>query len=85
MLVSCIAHTVTGFLHHETDALEKRQLAQAELPALIRGYQRAGACLHGAPAWDPRFSTADFPMLVAVDNADRRFAPHFDLSPDQAA
>ena len=85
MLVSCVAHTVTGFLHHETDALEMGQLPQAELPALIRGYRRACACLHGNPALNPRFSTADFPMLVAVDNVNRRFAPHFDLSPDQAA
>ena len=28
---------------------------------------------------------ADFPMLVAVDNVGRRFARHFELSPDQAA
>jgi len=28
---------------------------------------------------------AVFPMLVAVDNVNRRFARHFDLSPDRAA
>lgn len=59
--------------------------AQGELPPLIRGYLRAGARVCGEPAWDPQFGTADFPMLVAVDNIDRRFARHFDLSPELAA
>jgi putative hemolysin len=54
---------------------------QGELPPLIRGYLRAGARVCGEPAWDPQFGTADFPMLVAVDNVNRRFARHFDLSP----
>jgi putative hemolysin len=58
---------------------------QGELPPLIRGYLRAGARVCGEPAWDPQFGTADFPLLVAVDNINRRFARHFDLSPDQAA
>ena len=58
---------------------------QGELPPLIRGYLRAGARVCGEPAWDPQFGTADFPMLVAVDNVNRRFARHFDLSPDHAA
>lgn len=58
---------------------------QGELPPLIRGYLRAGARVCGEPAWDPQFGTADFPMLVAVDNVNRRFARHFDLSPEQGA
>lgn len=58
---------------------------QTGLPPLIRGYLRAGAHVCGEPAWDPRFGTADFPMLIAVDNVNRRFARHFDLSPNQSA
>jgi hypothetical protein len=30
-------------------------------------------------------NAADFRMLVAVDNVSRRFARHFDLSPDPTA
>ena len=59
--------------------------APAELPPLIRGYLRAGARVCGEPAWDPQFGTADFPMLVTVDNVNRRFARHFELSPDRDA
>jgi putative hemolysin len=84
MLVSCIAPTVTGFRHHETDA-EQRQPPHGERPPLIRGCLRAGARVFGEPAWDPEFGTADFPMLIAVDNVNQRFARHFDLSPDQSA
>jgi len=65
--------------------MENGQLAQAELSPLIRNHLRAGDRVCGEPARDPRFGTADFPMLVAVDNIDRRFARHFDLSPDHAA
>lgn len=65
------------------EQIERTQ--QAELPPLIRGYLRAGARVCGEPAWDPRFGTADFPMLIAVDNVNRRFARHFGLSPEQSA
>ncbi len=60
-------------------------MERERLPLLIRGYLRAGARVCGEPARDPQFGTADFPMLVAVGNVNRRFARHFDLSPDQAA
>lgn len=56
---------------------------QAELPPLIRGYFRAGALVCGEPAWDPEFGTADFLMLIALDNVNRRFARHFALLPEQ--
>jgi putative hemolysin len=65
--------------------MEKGKLPQDELPRLTRGYLRASACVCGEPPWDPQFGAADFPMLVAVDNVNRRFARHFDLSPDHAA
>ncbi len=65
--------------------MEEGRLPPSELPPLIRGYLRAGARVCGVPAWDPQFGPADFPMLVAVDSVNRRFARHFDLSPDHAA
>jgi putative hemolysin len=65
------------------EQIERAQ--QAELPPLIRGYLRAGARVCGEPAWDPRFGTADFPMLIAVDNVNRRFARHFALSQERSA
>ena len=65
--------------------MENGQLARAELSPLIRSHLRARDRVSGEPARDPQLGTADFPMLVAVDNIDRRFARHFDLSPDHAA
>lgn len=54
--------------------------AQAELPPLIRGYFAAGARVCGEPAWDPEFGTADFLMLVALDQVSGRYARHFALA-----
>lgn len=51
----------------------------ADLPPLIKGYLRLGAQVAGEPAWDPVFDTADFPMLLAIDRLDPRYARHFDL------
>lgn len=55
------------------------RVAHAELPPLIKGYLRLGAQICGEPAWDPAFNTADFPVLLALDRLDRRYARHFDL------
>jgi putative hemolysin len=41
------------------------------------GYQKLGAQICGAPAWDPDFNTADFPMLLSVDNMGARYRRHF--------
>lgn len=57
---------------------------EADLPPLIRGYLRAGALVCGEPAWDPEFSTADFLMLIAVDNVSGRYARHLALAHDSA-
>ena len=64
--------------------MEMGRLPPTELPSLIRADRHAGTRVHGDPAWDPRFGTANFSMPVAVDNVNRRFGPHFDLSPDHA-
>lgn len=37
-----------------------------QVPALMRGYLNCGAKVLGPPAWDPAFSTADFPMMLAL-------------------
>lgn len=55
------------------------RVAHAELPPLIKGYLRLGAQICGEPAWDPAFNSADFPVLLALDRLDRRYARHFDL------
>jgi putative hemolysin len=54
----------------------------AEMPPLLRGYLRAGAQVCGEPAWDPSFNNADFPLLVALDNLNPRFARRFSLPPE---
>lgn len=49
----------------------------AKVPALLAGYQKLGARICGEPAWDPDFNTADFPMLLSVDNMGARYRRHF--------
>jgi putative hemolysin len=49
----------------------------AETPALIKGYLRAGAVVCGEPAWDPDFNTADFLMLLPTQMISARYAKHF--------
>ncbi|MCK2089209.1 GNAT family N-acetyltransferase [Thauera aromatica] len=49
----------------------------SELPALIKGYLRAGAWICGEPAWDPDFNTADLPILMPMNRVDGRYARHF--------
>lgn len=51
--------------------------ADAQLPALIKGYLRVGAYVCGAPAWDPDFNTADLLMLLPLARMDTRYARHF--------
>jgi putative hemolysin len=67
------------FPHEQID-----RVAHAELPPLIKGYLRLGAQVCGEPAWDPAFNTADFPVLLALERLDRRYARHFDLLVDSA-
>jgi putative hemolysin len=49
----------------------------AEVPALIKGYLRAGAWVCGQPAWDPDFNTADLLMLLPMSRISPRYARHF--------
>lgn len=57
------------------DRIDARQ--DAEVPALIKGYLRAGAYVCGQPAWDPDFNTADLLMLLPMSRISPRYARHF--------
>ncbi|MBW0093529.1 GNAT family N-acetyltransferase [Pseudonocardia sp. KRD-184] len=50
---------------------------RAPLPPLLRGYLRLGAQVCGAPAHDPDFGCADFPVLLGLDHMDPRYARFF--------
>ena len=52
----------------------------ARVPPLIKGYLALGATICGEPAWDPDFHTADFPILLDLDNLDARYRRHFGLA-----
>ncbi len=47
------------------------------VPALIKGYLRAGAKICGAPAWDPHFNVADLFILLRAENVNERYVRHF--------
>jgi len=51
----------------------------ARVPPLIKGYLNIGARICGAPAWDPDFNTADFPVLLDMHAMDPRYRKHFGL------
>ena len=48
-----------------------------EPPSLVKGYLRLGAKVCGDPVWDPDFNTADFLMLLSIDQMSHRYARHF--------
>jgi putative hemolysin len=56
----------------------------ARIPPLIKGYLKLGASICGAPAWDPDFNTADFPVLLDMGRMDARYRRHFGLDIPQA-
>lgn len=54
--------------------------ARAEAPALpplLRAYLNAGAQLLGAPAWDPDFRCADFPLLLPLNQLPSSYRRRF--------
>lgn len=66
---------------------EPDETLPVRMPALIKGYLKLGARICGEPAWDPDFNSADFPVLLHMDQMDRRYRRHFGLppGPDTAA
>jgi putative hemolysin len=59
--------------------------APPRLPALLKGYLRAGAWVCGEPAWDSEFRTADLLVLLPLERVEQRYARHFlrDLAPTE--
>jgi putative hemolysin len=51
----------------------------ADPPPLFKGYLRLGAKVCGEPAWDPEFNTADFVILLDLENVTPRYARHFGI------
>lgn len=47
------------------------------VPSLLQGYLRSGAWVCGAPAWDPDFHCADFPLLLPLARLERRYARRY--------
>lgn len=54
-----------------------RQDLPVDQPPLLKGYLRVGAKVCGAPAWDPDFGVADFPVLMRLSQVNPRYARHF--------
>ena len=50
---------------------------ETQLPPLVKGYIRVGCYVCGAPAWDPKFNTADLLMLLPLARFNPRYARHF--------
>lgn len=49
----------------------------ASMPALIRGYLRAGARVCGEPAWDHDFNSADLLLILPMTQVSKRYHRHF--------
>lgn len=69
---------------HEPYPLERlealgnsERISQSRMPALIKGYLKLGARICGEPAWDKDFNAVDFPVIVDIENMDRRYRRHF--------
>ena len=50
-----------------------REIADAPLPPLLKGYLRLGARVCGEPAWDPNFNTADLLMMLSLAEMNPRY------------
>lgn len=48
-----------------------------EPPALVKGYLRLGAKVLGPPAWDPKFNTADLPIMARLEELPGRYRKRF--------
>ncbi len=54
-----------------------RPTEEVVIPPLIKGYERLGAYMCGAPAWDPDFNTADLLLLLPMSRIAPRYARRF--------
>ena len=53
------------------------RVRKSRMPALIKGYLKIGARICGEPARDKDFNAVDFPVIVDVENMDRRYRRHY--------
>ena len=66
------------FPHVPYGVCEPRDAAPGlPVPALMKGYLRCGARLLGPPAHDAAFNTADFPMMLRLDELSASYRQHF--------
>ena len=56
---------------------DSERVRQSRMPALIKGYLKVGARICGEPAWDKDFNAVDYPVIVDIENMDRRYRRHF--------
>ena len=47
--------------------------SKAIMPALLRGYLRSGAKVHGEPAYDPEFNCIDFFTILKISDIDKQY------------
>lgn len=59
----------------EVDGIERP--ARPSIPPLLKGYLRLGAVVCGPPALDVEFGTADFLVLLDLQQADQRYLRFF--------
>lgn len=59
--------------HHRYPVEKLSSHLPARIPPLIKGYLNLGAVLCGEPAWDPDFNTADFPVLLDIEQLSERY------------
>jgi putative hemolysin len=52
-------------------------IGMRDLPPLIKGYLRCGAKVLGPPSLDPRFNTADLPVMLRLDDLPARYRKQF--------
>lgn len=50
-----------------------REIDDAPLPPLLKGYLRLGALVCGEPAWDADFNTADLLLMLPLAQTNRRY------------
>ncbi|TGN01673.1 GNAT family N-acetyltransferase [Leptospira yasudae] len=66
---------VPGFDRHY--AIEDFKAVQKRIPALIKGYIRAGSQICGIPAWDQVFKTIDFFILFDLRDIESKYEKRF--------
>jgi putative hemolysin len=73
-LADCICPSVDGDLE-----IADEQGIFVKLPSLLKSYLRLGALVSGPPALDEEFGTADFFMLLDIENLSAEYLNRFGL------